>query len=386
MPVYAAAARLLERLVAFESTSSASNLELVDAICDLVTRPGVTCERHLSPDGDKANVIVRAGPDTDPESRRGLVLAGHLDVVPAGEPGWSSPPFALTDRGDRWVGRGVCDMKGFIALSLHLVGEVELDRLEAPLVVLLTYDEELGSLGARHLAATRGPQLGLPRATIVGEPTSLRALALTKGHLRLALEIRGRAAHSAFPDEGASAIAAAGPAIAALTALGRRLAAERPPSSAYFEPEPGVTLNIGRIAGGAAVNVVAERCTLDLGLRPLPDTPEEELVERARRAVAAALPDVSWELTTVSSNPAFDGRSSELESWLRGFLGQNQQLGSPFASDAGHLQSLALDCVVWGPGAIEHAHRANEFLLKAEFEQAAGILPRLVERFCRHQP
>lgn len=157
-------ADLLTRLVAFDSTSRNSNLPIADFLCDYLDRPGVRIERNLSPDGAKANVIAWIGPEPTGE-RRGLVLSGHMDVVPADEEGWRNDPFRLTDEGDRWVGRGSCDMKGFLALAANLAVESRPERWRAPLALVFTYDEEVGTLGAKHFTESfpgRRPCPGAP--------------------------------------------------------------------------------------------------------------------------------------------------------------------------------------------------------------------------------
>src|ERR1700681_1034552 len=141
-------AGLLARLIAFDTTSRNSNLPLTDFLCDYLDRPGIRISRIPSAGGDKTNVVAWVGPEPTGD-RRGLVLSGHMDVVPAEEDGWTSDPFTLTDGGDRWVARGTCDMKGFVALATNLAAEA--DRLRAPLALVFTYDEEVGTLGAKRL-------------------------------------------------------------------------------------------------------------------------------------------------------------------------------------------------------------------------------------------
>src|SRR5205823_1221871 len=164
-------------------------------------------------------------------------------VVPAGD-GWSSPPFELTARGDALYGRGAADMKGFLALALNLAAELDPDRLAHPLVLVLTYDEELGTLGARHLHDHWPADRPLPRHAVIGEPTELSPVRLHKGHLKGRYTLHGVSAHSAYPHLGRNAIEPAGRLIVALSELGRRLAAERLPSSAAFPEVPGPSLNV----------------------------------------------------------------------------------------------------------------------------------------------
>ncbi len=205
-------AGLLGRLIAFDTTSRNSNLPLADFLCDYLDRPGIRISRVPSADGAKTNVVAWVGPQPTAD-RRGLVLSGHMDVVPAEEDGWTSEPFALTDGGDRWVARGACDMKGFLALATNLAAEAAeagTARWRAPLALVFTYDEEVGTLGAKRLTESFPEAAALPRSAIIGEPTSLRVVRTHKGHFKLRITLHGVAAHSGYPHLGANAIEPAG--------------------------------------------------------------------------------------------------------------------------------------------------------------------------------
>jgi len=375
---------ILRELVAIDSTSRRANTPLADAVCNRLDRPGVAIERHATADGAKVNLLIRIGPAGPPGG--GLVLCGHTDTVPADEPAWTSDPFRLTDGGDRWVARGACDMKGFLALAVALAGELAPQRLAAPLVLLLTHDEEVGCLGAQRFAATAGREAMLPRAVVIGEPTGLAVVRMHKGHLRLRLLLHGRAAHSGFPNRGRSAIFAAGHALAALDELAAQLAAERPAGHHHFPEVPYVTLNAGTVHGGTAVNVVPELCAVELGLRPLPGMAAPQLVERVRSALEAALPAGNWELEQVNlSPPLLTPDTAPLHRDLCRLTGQRGDRATSFASDGGVLSGLGLDCVLFGPGAIEVAHRPDEFVPKAELARAGELLADLAARYCREE-
>ncbi|MGE0641801.1 MAG: acetylornithine deacetylase [Thermoanaerobaculia bacterium] len=376
-----AAAGLFERLVRIDSSSERSNLPVVDLLEEALDRPGISRRRFVSDDGGKANLFARLGPEPD-GSGEGLVLCGHTDCVPARESDWTSEPFALTDRGDRWVGRGSADMKGFLALAATLAAGTDSARLRAPLCLLFTFDEEIGMHGAREFARHWPERDPLPRACLIGEPTSLVALRLHKGHMKLRVRIPGRAAHSGTPHLGENAIEAAAPVIAALAALRRELEAERPPLGELFPEAPFVPLNVARIAGGVAINVVPDRCEIELGFRPLPGSDLDAVRERVAAVIAAAAPpDTRIELVGLSE-PLLTDESAELHRELCALTGQSFSRGAPFATDGGPLASLGLESVVWGPGSIEVAHRADEWMPKAEFERCAALLPRIVHRFC----
>jgi acetylornithine deacetylase len=380
--------RLLERLIAFDTTSSRSNLPLIEFVCDRLDGHDVRIHRMPSEDGEKANLAVLAGPAR--EDREGLTLCGHTDVVPALESGWESDPFEAVRRDDAIVGRGAADMKGFLALAIETLLEAGGRRLERPLALLFTYDEEVGTRGARRLFETGGPPEPLPRRTIVGEPTSLVPARLHKGHLRARIVVEGRAAHSGLPHLGASAIEPAARVVTALADLRRALESERPAGADAFPAVPFVTLNVGRIEGGAAANVVPDRCALELGARLLPGMESADFLARVRAAAARAAGDADWRLEVVGeSPPAMLDAGSDLWRWLcketsppaRG----GTQAGAEsvaFATDAGWLQRLGFDCVVWGPGSIEDAHRANEFVPLSDLDAARATLGRAVERWC----
>lgn len=382
---------LLARLVAFDTTSHLPTRPLVDFLADYLDRPGVAIARQGTGGGAKENLLVRVGPAADGTRRAGLVLCGHLDVVPAGAGGWESEPFTLAERDGRLHARGAADMKGFLALAANLAREVDPAALAAPLVLLFTFDEETGSLGARMLAERWGevaPEIGpLPRATVVGEPTSLVAVRAHKGHLKLRLAFRGRSAHSGYPHLGVNAAEAAGRAIAALSELRRELEAEAVASGADFPDVPFVALNVGTVAGGTAINVVAERCVVEVGMRTLPGVDADALAERVRAAAAAALPGgppAELDFAVISDSPPMSTPAeAPLHRHLLAALGQREARSVAYSTDAGHLQELGLDCVIFGPGSIEVAHQPNEFVPAAELAAARGHLHHLVDAFCR---
>jgi acetylornithine deacetylase len=373
---------LLRRLVAFDSTSHRSNLPLIDFIADYLDRPGVRLERIPSPAGDKAALLAFVGPESETDARNGLVLSGHTDVVPPGE-GWDADPFVLTETSNRLIARGACDMKGFLALAINAAARAADRRLGAPLVLVFTYDEEVGTLGARHIAETWPRERKLPRRAIIGEPTALQPVRMHKGHLRLRLVLHGRSAHSGYPHLGINAIERGGAAIVALARLRNELQHERPAMAEHFPDVPFVALNVGQVTGGVAVNVVPERCVLDVGIRLLPGMPSAPFVDRARQSVALAVGPDAFDLTVLSESPpmALDGDADHYR-MLAVESAADEAPGVSFATDAGWLQTIGLACVVWGPGSIAVAHRPNEYLPIAEFERAGRIVERAVHRFC----
>jgi len=371
---------LLARLVAFDTTSALSNLPLVDFLCDYLDRPGVRLTRQPSDDGTKANLVVTAGPDAG--DRAGLVLSGHTDVVPADEPEWRSRPFMLADQGDRFVGRGTADMKGFLALAANRLAASDPAALRRPLCLLFTYDEEVGTRGARHFAASYAGAGALPRDVVIGEPTGLRVVRAHKGMLRLRIGFEGRAAHSGYPHLGRSAIEPAARAIVALAELRRVMERERPAHAELFPEVPFPALNVGTVRGGRASNVIPDRCDLELGIRLLPGMSASEMAERVAGAVRSAVSEPCT-VESISESPAMMlEEDAPLHRTLCRMVDQTASSSVMFATDAGWLQRAGFRCVLFGPGSIEVAHRPNEFLPRAEFHRAGEVLDRLIERSC----
>jgi acetylornithine deacetylase len=372
---------LLARLVAFDSVSRNSNVPLADFICDYLDRPHIRIERDFSPDETKLNLLITVGEDST--DRRGLILSGHMDVVPADEPEWDSDPFVLTNRDGRLYGRGACDMKGFLSLAVNAAAAAEPSRLLHPLVLLLTYDEELGTVGAQHFAESLKDVERLPRAAIVGEPTSLEVVRMHKGHVQFSVSIAGRSAHSAYPHLGRNAIEPAGRVIAVLTELGRVLESETAPNREFFPEVPHATMNIGRISGGSAVNVVPDRCTLDCGMRLLPGMNPKAELARVRDAVQYVLEGTDYEFAVLGeARPMLLRDDAEIYTALCSTMGQDHTASVSYGTDAGWFQQLGVECAIWGPGSIETAHKPNESLPIEEFERAAGLLATVVRRFC----
>jgi acetylornithine deacetylase len=378
-------ADLLARLIAFDSTSVHSNLPIADFICEYLDSPGVRIHRNPSADGEKVNLVVRMGPEAAAQ-RDGLTLSAHMDVVPAGD-GWDSDPFALTDGGDRWLGRGTADMKGFLALAVNGAARIDPSAFEKPLALVLTFDEELGGLGAGHLAATWPQDDPLPRATVIGEPTSFAAVRLHKGHLKMRVTLSGVNAHSGYPHLGVNAIEPAGAIITALAALREVLSGERPRHHEHFPDTPFVALNVARVHGGSAINVVPDRCVIELGFRMLPEMDAAAMIARVEEAVQKAAEGAGagdrCEVEVINElPPMLLADSAPIYRAVCEMTGQSETVSASYGTDGAWLQHLGLDCVIFGPGTIEVAHKPNEYMLKADLMEGERYVTRLIERFC----
>lgn len=370
----------LRTLVAFPTVSDRPNAPLAHWLADALDGLGLRVELLADPHQDgKVNVVASAGP----QGSDGLLVSGHLDVVPTEGQPWTTDPFALTGRDGRWFGRGTADMKGFVAATLAALARLPLERLQRELVLAWTYDEEVGCLGSAHLVETwRAAGRPVPRSCLIGEPTDFRILRMHAGHTAVRVTIHGAAAHSSRPDLGVNAISGARRVLAALDDLADALRQELRSGLPEVE-RPWVTLNVGNIVGGGAVNVVPDRCVLELGLRPLPGDDEGALLARVRDAVCSI--GEPWRVEVERLHgiaPMLTPAGSSLEGLLRTFAADPVAGAAGYATDGGNLARLGTQPLVFGPGSIDVAHRADEWVGARDLDRAVDVLEAVIQARC----
>ena len=373
---------ILERLISFPSVSARSNLDLIQWIRDELARHGIKSDLVPAPDGQpKANLWASIGPDAP----GGLVLSGHTDVVPVEGQPWSSDPFTLTQRDGRLYGRGTSDMKSFIALCLALVPEMLARPLKVPIHFAFSYDEEVGCLGAPHLIAELGKRFPKPALAIVGEPTELKLGTRHKGCYSFETEITGRDAHSSQTHKGANAILAAAAIVGELDRIAEELK-QSAFNDANFEP-PYPTINVGRIDGGTAVNIVARHCTVHWDFRATPGADPSLVLPNLERFIAGTVlprlqrvaPDASVVTRPRAQVPPLvDEPGGAAESLLKFLTGANQTIGLAFATEAGQFQAAGLSAIVCGPGSILQAHQPDEFIELSQIQAGEHFLRKLI--------
>jgi acetylornithine deacetylase len=382
----AAALTILERLVAFDTISAKSNLDLVDWVAGYLDGYGIGSVLSRNADGTKANLYATIGP----AERGGIILSGHTDVVPVAGQDWSSDPFRLETRpadhgSDRLYGRGTADMKGFIALCLAMVPQALAHPLEIPLHLAFSYDEEVGCLGVPALIRSLPEGAARPRLAIIGEPTDMQVANAHKGIHFLRTRVTGHEAHSSTPERGVNAIAAAAEIIAEIGRLAIESRATAQPES-RFDP-PYTSFNIGSIAGGTAVNIIARDCAFEWEFRPLPGEDGAALQRRIEKFITADLlprmravhPDASVETETMARVPPLvPDPTSPAEALARQLTGANTTTTIAFATEAGLFQTAGIPAIICGPGSIDVAHKPDEFITRDQLAAGEAFLNRLL--------
>ncbi len=377
---------MLERLIGFPTVSSRSNLDLIDFVREYLAGHGVASTLVASDDGQKANLYASIGPQV----AGGVVLSGHTDVVPPGQEAWTSDPWVLTERGGKLYGRGTCDMKGFDALALAAVPAMVAAGLKRPIHIALSYDEEVGCLGAPRLVEHMARHIAKPQAVIVGEPTEMKVIHGHKSSLSFFTDVHGHPVHSSRVDLGVSAVMIAARLVTWLEDRmneNRRLADPNSP----FRPNY-TTLHCGMIQGGTAANVVAGECGFVTDIRAVPgDDPLRHLadfeayihseIEPRMQAIASVSGIQIRERGDVPGLAPEPGGSAE--ALVAELLGDASTDVVSYGTEAGIFQRAGWSSIVCGPGDIAQAHRADEYVEVAQMQAGEAFMHRLIERLSR---
>jgi len=385
---------VLDRLIAFDTVSTNSDIPAMEYLADQIDRHGFKTVLHKSEiaRAPQANLVAWSGPPT----ADGLIISGHLDTVPfAGQPGWEREPLRMQVTDDRIFGRGTTDMKGFLAQCVDAARTLDQRRLRRPVVFIFTASEEIGGLGAQRVAPELPDLLGdvpCPALAWIGEPTSYAIHAAHKSAVVVEIMVRGRGGHSGAPDQGVNAIAVAGKVIETIG----RLQEERrnlpaPEFAAMFPDSPFDVMNFGTITGGIAENVIAEQCRLRISYRSLPATDPAALRDEiARRCAAINTHDYASQnnRATIEVGPAkvmppmAARRGTPLESALLQITGASAVSGAPFCTDGGWFALAGIDSLICGPGEYAQAHQPNESIGRAAFQRGPGLILEVIEKLC----
>ena len=382
---------ILSDLVAFPSVSETPNEPIVSYCANHLERAGAKVAFDWNPQGDRANLLATFGPDTP----GGILLSGHMDVVPADPAGWTSPPFELTQRNGRLFGRGAVDMKGFLAMVLAAApafgDAMRREQLKRSIHVAFSFDEETCSVGAKQLSSTLKGMRAKPAIAIVGEPTDMVPIIGHKGGTEQTTTFHGRAGHASKPDDGTNAIYYAARFVSYLEQKAREFSTNSSPTT-LFEP-PRTTINVGRIVGGEARNVIADRCSVIWELRPVPEDNMDAILRDIHGWLIDVLePELKSRLAdghiSFDVNNNYPGLSPERSTEALAFLRKvwpdcKEPAVVSFGTDGCYFDLAGISTVVCGPGDISRAHLPDEYIEVDELRLGLQFMEQTLTEACK---
>ena len=374
--------KILSELIKFQTVSGTSNLKLIEYCEKRLSKLGATSFKTFDETKKRVNLFstITGGKKLN---GGGIILSGHTDVVPASAKEWSSDPFVATEKNNKVYGRGSCDMKGFIACTLALAPYFASLNLKKPIHFSFTYDEETACQGAPIMIRELKKRNINCSICIVGEPTSMKAIQAHKGCYEYSTHFTGLAGHGSAPDKGVNAVEYAIRFINKLMELREELK-KREPKNSVFTP-PYSTLQIGRIKGGLARNVIADQCVVDWELRPVVPEDGKFVNESMENYVKNVLlpemkkvyPKASIEKEIIGEIIGFTKEEkSDAVNLVCNLTGDNSRDVVSFGTEAGLFQEIGISTVVCGPGSIEQAHKIDEHV---SFDQLKLCLKMLID-------
>lgn len=386
MPEDFTARQLLEKLVSFPTVSSESNLELVDWVENYLQSHGVKSHRVYNQALTKANLYANVGPEVE----GGVVLSGHTDVVPVVGQDWDTDPFTVVEKDGKLYGRGTCDMKGFDALALAAVPLALKRGIKRPIQIALSYDEEIGCVGAPDMIDVMAKHLPRAAAAIIGEPSMMKVVSGHKGGFSVHTKMHGYEVHSSLLHTGVSAVMEGAKLVDWCNQQNAKSAAS-PPSAmaADFDP-PYTSLHVGIIHGGTANNIAAKDCEFGVFFRPVPGDSVDDWrdaylakVAQIEAGMKAIRPEAWIETRSSFEVPALEPEVDGVaENLVRRLTGDNSTNAVSYCTEAGQFQQGGYSAIVCGPGSIEQAHQANEFIEISQLEAGEQFMHRLIDHLC----
>jgi acetylornithine deacetylase len=372
---------ILTALVGFDTVSRNSNLDLIAWVEGYLDRLGVGHERIYDETGKKSNLWATLGPADVP----GYILSGHTDVVPVDDQNWTDSPFKLTERNGKLYGRGSCDMKGYVACCLAAVPDMLKANLKKPLHLSLSYDEEVGCWGVRGVIAKIPERPARPIACFVGEPTEMDVVIGHKAKRSFKVTVHGRTCHSSLAPLGVNAVEYAARVIAKIRDISDRMAKQGARDDLY--DIPFTTGHTGYLHGGTALNIVPDIATFEFEFRTIAADKSSDLVKEVidyaktvlEPEMKAVAPEAGFDFEDRSEFAGLDtAASAEITLLAKQLSGRNSHSKVAYGTEGGLFSQAGIPTVVCGPGNIDQAHKADEFIQITELEKCGQFLDRLI--------
>ena len=381
-----AAQKILQQLVSFDTTSYKSNLALVDFVRNYLNDYGVDSQLVPDASGHKANLYATIGAHSTQPDQGGIMLSGHTDVVPVAGQNWLTDPFTLVEQEGKLFARGSADMKGFIALVLSRVPSMLAQPLQLPFHLAFSYDEEIGCVGVRGLLTLLEQLPVRPVMCIVGEPTSMEVVIGHKGKASYKVQVTGHACHSGQAPLGVNAVDYAAQLVVYINHMARQSALNGPFD--YDYQVPYTTLHVGTIQGGTALNIVPNHCQFEFEIRYLAEQDPGPLLQDITHYAMLELQPKMQQVAsntgiTIEQIASYPGLliepEAELVTYVKGLLNNDAHSKVIFGTEGGLFQQrLGIPTLVCGPGNIDQAHKANEYMSLEQFALGGQFLDRLI--------
>lgn len=374
---------ILEHLVSYDVLSQQNNLALVDWIAEYLKSFGIDVVYVYNETGTQASLHARIGPAVD----GGVILSGHTDVVPVEGQAWDTDPFILIEKDQKLYGRGACDMKGFLACCLAVVPDMIKAPLKRPIYLAISYDEEIGCLRAPELAShMKAYYTEKPKYAIIGEPSMLQPIIGQKGILYIQTTVTGSEGHSSRIEKEVSAIHEAARLVMWLEAKMHTL------SEISINPNfvpPHSTIHVGQFNGGIATNIVADKVVFNWDVRSIPEDKIHVILE-SFNAYCRALEEEKRQLFPDFSiinkpmHPIVPGLLTDKQSDIVTLVREISECDTvnyvSYATEAGQFAEAGFQSIICGPGSIEQAHRANEYISIAQLQAGVQMIKKLVQQ------
>jgi acetylornithine deacetylase len=375
--------QILARLIAFDTTSTTSNLQLIDFVRNLLDEQAIASQLVHNDDRSCANLYATIGPD----NIGGVMLSGHTDVVPTTGQDWNSDPYQMLGDDQLLIGRGACDMKGFIACVLAALPQISAGSLQTPIHLAFSYDEEIGCVGAKRLVESMTGFEVKPRIGLIGEPTDMAMVLGHKGKVSYRVTVTGLSCHSAYISNGVNAVEYAAELIAFIRAMNARVQQQQLDQS-YSVPHS--TFHVGNIKGGTALNIVPRQCQFEFEIRNLPQQDIETLVHDIKHYANDVLladmrerfPEAAIEFDELSYYPGLHTDPASTVIAYTRTINPIDRIGDnvSFGTEAGLFDDIGINCLVCGPGSIDQAHKPDEFVKREQMAYCDQMIENLVHR------
>ena len=373
--------KLISKLISYKTISENENISLLNFISEYLSKYNVS-SKIINKTDNRANLYARLGPDVS----GGIMFSGHTDVVPVEGQEWDSNPFVLKKRGEKLYGRGTADMKSFIAVTLSLVPKIVKLNLKKPIDLMFSFDEEIGCVGIQKAIPFIKKMKHKPSSCIVGEPTEMKVINQHKGKKNFLVIFNGIESHSSLVDKGVNSIKYAAKFIYFLKSVEEELK-KKSNLNKSFDP-PYASINIGKINGGLALNIIPKECKIEFEIRDLPNTDSEAIKNKINDFLYLNLEkemkkenkacSINFHITNNFPPLKTNQKDSLINLCLRS-VNSNKTGSVSFGTEAGVFDKIGIETIVCGPGSINQAHKPNEFINKNQIHKCEIFLEKIIK-------